>query len=338
MPSVMGALTHYFSGPGSAGVPYETAEGGWLVKPTDTQDALMSLPLECDDQLFEDIVEAISDFNDAWVEAADGSWVGEHENSRLIGGWNVFADHVKHRQRYFFTQRQDEEFGPDIGPSRLLNALGGVVSQLELIQSISVDTPFFRVRARAKTDAWPNDKENLGAPPSSRAAAGRMNPPGISYLYLALERPTAIAEVVQGPPCSLVVAQFGVHRDLTVLNLTDLPPVPSIFDHERLDEMELLLFLTAFVEKITRPVVKDGTEHVEYVPSQIVCEYFASAFKKDEVSLDGILYPSAVRQGGRNLVLFPQHNKGQDKFPDVQLNGAEEIVADNWQDLTKHLL
>jgi hypothetical protein len=68
---------------------------GWLIKPTDTQDALLSLPFDCNDQLFEDISRAISDFNNAWVEAADGCWVGERGNARLIGGWNAFADHVK---------------------------------------------------------------------------------------------------------------------------------------------------------------------------------------------------------------------------------------------------
>jgi len=334
MPAVMGALSHYFSPPGGAGVPYETAEGGWLVQPTDTQDALMSLPLECNDQLFEDIVDAISTFNDAWVEAANGSWVGEHENARLIGGWNVFADHVKHRQRYFFTQAQHEELGPDIEPSRLLHALGTVVSRLELIHSISSKTLFYRVRALARGDRLPKDKENLGAPPPSIAAAGRMNPPGISYLYLALEKPTAIAEVALGPPCSFVVAEFGVRRNLTVLNLTDLPAVPSMFNHERLSERELLLFLTTFVEKISQPVIKDGTEHVEYVPSQVVCEYFASAFKPNKITLDGILYPSAVRPGGRNLVLFPDHDGGEDRFPDVYLTGTAEAVAGNWEELT----
>ena len=329
MPSVMGALGHHFSSPENAGVPYETAEGGWLIEPTDTQDALMSLPFDCNDELFEDISRAISEFNDAWVEAADGSWAGEHENARLIGGWNAFADYVKHRQRYFFTQTPDEEFGPDIDPSRLLHALGDVVSRLALIQNISANTVFFRVRAKQNADAWPRDKNNLAAPPPAKAAAGRMNPPGISYLYLALEKPTAIAEVALGPPCSFVIAQFIVDRDLTILSLTNFPAIPSIFDHERLSEMELLLFLTAFTEKISQPVMKDGSEHVEYVPSQVVCEYFASVFKRDGVSLDGILYPSAVRPGGRNLVLFPQHDSAPDKFPEVNLQDATEVTAEN---------
>jgi RES domain-containing protein len=329
MPSVMGALNHFFSGPGNAGVPYETAEGGWLVQPTDTEDALVSLPLDCNDDLFQDISESISEFNDAWVQAAEGSWVGEHENARLIGGWNAFADHVKHEQRYFFTQRRSNEFGPDIAPSQLLYALGSVVTSLGLIRSIASKTPFYRVRALKTAEQWPRDKKHLSAPPSPLAAAGRMNPAGISYLYLALEQETAVAEVAIDPPSGYVVARFSAQTHLQVLDLTQIPDLPSIFDYQRLEERELLLFLIDFIDKISRPVVKDGREHVEYVPSQVVCEFFASVFRRDGVRLDGILYPSALRPGGRNLVLFPRHHSEEDTFPDVSLYASSEVTADN---------
>src|SRR5581483_4057045 len=330
MPSIMGALTHYFAEPAGAGVPYESAEGGYAIEPTDTQDALLSLPLECNDELFEEVADAISSQNDAWVEAADGHWASEQKNLELIHGWKRFAHHVKHRQRYFFSAAPPE-YGQDIEPSRLLPELGSVVSELKLISNVPSGSDLFRARIRSSSDTWPLDADNLGAPPPKKAAAGRMNPPGISYLYLALEYETALSEVFHGPPCSLAIGNFELQRQVRVLNLIDLPPRPSIYDHENLRLRELLIFLSAFVDAISSPVEKDGGEHIEYVPSQIVCEYFASVFDLER-PLDGILYPSAVRPGGRNLVLFPNFSN-REPFPHIALQGVEELNVETWADL-----
>lgn len=334
MPAVMGALTHYFAEPAAAGVPYESAEGGYCIEPTDTADALMSLPLECDDELFEDIVAAI--FNSAWVHAAGGHWSSEQRHQELIGSWERFVDHVKHRQRYFFTATK-AELWEDTAPSRLMPQIGGVVSDLGLIQQVQAETPVFRTRLRSATDNWPADTENLGAPPPEKATGGRMNPAGISYLYVALEPTTAVAEIVHGPPCSVATARFRTTQSLRILNLTNLPALPSVFDHERLFERESLLFLEEFVKAISRPVAKDGSEHIEYVPTQVVCEYFASVFQPD-APLDGLLYPSAVHRGGRNLVLFPHENpRSDERFPQVRFDGAETATAGDWAALFKLL-
>lgn len=330
MPAVMGALNHQFAEPAAAGVPYETREGGYAVDPTDTAEALMSLPLECHDELFEDVVAAI--FNDAWVYAAGGHWASMQTNQELIYGWQRFSEHVKHRQRYFFTLSEPDN-GPDIEPSRLMSELADVVSEVGLIERMEPDTPLFRVRLRSGSDPWPLDAENLGAPPPDKATAGRMNPPGISYLYLALDPATAAAEILRGPPCTLAVARFCTRRSLAVLNLTDLPEIPSLFDVDRLRKRELLLFLKEFVDAISRPVEKNGGEHVEYVPSQVVCEYFASVFRPDH-RLDGLLYPSAVHPGGRNLVLFPRHEEFEHVFPHVEFQEAWEEAVSDWTELS----
>ncbi len=330
MPAVMGALTHYYAEPASAGVPYESAEGGWLVEPTDTADALRSLSLECNDALFKDVVAAIS--NDAWVDAADGHWASVQKSKELLYGWQRFSEHVKHRQRYFFTAIEPEPW-QDIVPSRLMPELAAVASELGLIEQMDSDTPLFRVRLRSNSDPWPLNASNLGAPPADKATAGRMNPPGISYLYLALDPATAAAEILRGPPCTLAVARFRTRRSLALLNLADLPEIPSLFDVDRLRQRELLLFLKEFVDAISRPVEKNGGEHVEYVPSQVVCEYFASIFRPEE-PLDGLLYPSAVHPGGRNLVLFPRHEEFEHVFPHVEFQEAWEEAVSDWTELS----
>ncbi|MGL1932212.1 MAG: RES family NAD+ phosphorylase [Desulfotalea sp.] len=62
-----------------------------------------------------------------------------------------------------------------------------------------------------------------------KACAGRMNPAGISYFYLAQDSQTAYAEVIQKPPCTAALACFKPHRDLRLLNLGDIPSTPSVF-------------------------------------------------------------------------------------------------------------
>lgn len=44
-----------------------------------------------------------------------------------------------------------------------------------------------------------------------------------------------------------------------------------------------LLFLREFVKSITLPVVHDGREHIEYVPTQVLTEYF----RQQVTTLDG---------------------------------------------------
>ena len=300
MPGVMGALLHRYAEPAGAGVPYESQEGGYLVELTDTEDALLSLPFECNDELFQDVVAGIAHINDSWVPAGGGHWATAQESDELTWAWNSFVEEVTHRRRYFFGQGQD-----DHRPPSFPGALSKVATVLDLVTTIPPDTALFRVRVRKAGDTWCVCDEQMSAPPSGFALAGRMNPAGISYLYLALDEQTAIRDVVRRSPCQFAVAQFRATSPLQVLDLSVVPPLPSPFDHGRLMERDLIEFLRGFRDDIGKPVEKDGREHVDYVPSQIVCEYFSTVFRRDD-PIDGILYSSSVREGGKNLVLFPR--------------------------------
>lgn len=193
-----------------------------------------------------------------------------------------------------------------------------------------------RARVRVPGSTWAPDAQTMGAPPSGLATAGRMNPPGISYLYCALERETALGELAPTPPTVLVAARFSLRSDVRVLNLCDLPPAPSVFDIARNDALEWLGFLRSFAREISKPVRKDGSEHVDYVPSQVVCEWFAQVYRdgRGRAPLDGVLYPSAVVPGGQNLVLFPRRDASHTAtFEAVELQSFDELELDNWLEL-----
>jgi hypothetical protein len=128
-----------------------------------------------------------------------------------------------------------------------------------------------------------------------------MSADGVSVFYGSFERATAVAEAsVSMPPGRewvLTEAEWQCTRALQVLGLSELPPVPSIFEASG-EWRGAILFLREFVKSISAPVVHDGGEHIEYVPTLVLTEYFRKQVSAPDGSpLDGMVYPSAPRPG-----------------------------------------
>jgi RES domain-containing protein len=323
MALVAGTIGYFFCEPTQAGVPYE---GGWLVDPKDTDDVVYSVGLDCHDELFADIVGSFT--NDAWVPAAEGHWATPHPNEIYKYSWIRFEEWIKHETRFFFMRSSYPAMERDpheIEPGRMLSVVAHLVRDLGLVTDQAASQRLYRVRERTGGEGWPVDAESMGAPPADKARAGRMNPAGISYLYLSFDEATAIAEVVRSTPAQIAVAEFRATRTLRILDLTTLPPEPSIFDASRREQREGLLFLRDFVKAVCEPVSRDGREHIGYVPSQVVSEFFALVFRDSgRVGLDGIAYPSTVHHSGKNLVLFPTTRGLERGFDMVQFESARE--------------
>lgn len=335
MPAISTALHYYYNDPDSACVPWDK---GYVFEPdTSTEDALYNISLRCHDDLFIDIAGAFH--NIMWVETADGIWTGTHLSESLQYDWDRFVRTVKHECRYFFSSiSPEDEWSTELSPIALLHALGRMVSDLSLFKAIPPATHLYRVRIRDNTETWPLSMAELGPPPNEKANAGRMNPAGISYFYLAMDQQTALAEIINKPPCTAVIADFATIKDLLLLDLCNLPTTPSIFDEEKHRTRQLLIFLRAFIQDITQPIVKNGREHIDYVASQIVSEFFAREFQTvDKQRLNGVTYPSAIHPGGINIVLFPPPG-GHEAFVDlIYLSGSDEASIKTWADLMTRL-
>jgi RES domain-containing protein len=127
-----------------------------------------------------------------------------------------------------------------------------------------------------------------------------MNPPGVPMLYAAESPGVAIAEIRAK---SAYVGVFELLRDVTVLDLVDLPNVPGVFAGDERWRRLALSFLHDFRDDIMKPVARDERTHIDYIPTQIVTEFFRH-HGAGNVAFDGIRYPSAVVANGGNLVLF----------------------------------
>ena len=291
----------YYAEPANAGTPH--SDGAWIVSTVDTEEVLAELGFYPTGDLRDDIVGA--DRTGDWVEAANGHWADIQEEEIMLHSWSNFTRTIKHQTRFNF-QRVAEDIDPqEIHVTEMLNVIGEELRPL--IRALNSGTILYRARHLKHSEAKVMNGSMMGPPPKTLATAGRMNPAGIPYFYAAFDRSTAVAEI--GPPPADYLASacaFEVKRSLNVVDLNALPEPPSILAIDQKSERTKALFLREFVKSITKPVEKDGREHIDYVPSQVVCEFLAQIFlSNDGSTLDGIIYPSAANPGGTNLLVFP---------------------------------
>lgn len=303
--------------------PYESAEGGYQGVTYDTDEVMDDIvgDISRRDEVLTAIRESFDD--DIWVERNMFSLNGVH---KYVASWDRFSDAVKHRTRYFFDHDQDDDSHDTIPVPHMLDTLREMVEESGLIRTLQADLVLYRVRSHNKAEQC-TTRDALGPPPKDRAPSNRMSAAGISVFYGAFEMATAQVEasvsMPRNPKWTLTGAAWRCARPLRVLDLSELPPVPSIFAASR-EQRGALQFLWEFVKSITAPVVHDGREHIDYVPTQILTEYFRERVKgSDGSALDGIVYPSARRRGGRSVVVFASQ---EHLDPDGMWGGEEPLL------------
>jgi RES domain len=138
-----------------------------------------------------------------------------------------------------------------------------------------------------------------------------MSPAGISVFYGSTDPLTAIQETQEAGGEAASLGYFTTTQEMFVLDLTNLPRCPTFYTPDLSNTNASLGFLHRFVADAIQPIERDESEHIEYVPTQIVTEFFRYVFTfrgggdgQDENSIMGILYPSCRRRGGINCVLF----------------------------------
>ncbi len=295
------------------GVGWESREGGWLgASVYNTYDLLYDeLALEVE---HEDI---LSDLNSSIIM---GPWCkrdpyGLDENEMLINAWGKFSELVKHNARYvFFKKENNKSPYEDMDPVEILNSLGNIILRLGLIKTIDKNKEIFRVRI-TDIGSTINSAKELGSPPKEKALiANRMSPAGISMFYGAFDIETAISETYEPEENITKQAVFGVFnpiRELTVIDLSEKIEIPSLFDEENREDRFLLKFLQDFIRDFTKPIKRVDSAHINYVPTQIVTEYFKHLFPQTEFGrkIDGVVYPSSKASRAKCIVIFAESSQ-----------------------------
>jgi len=193
-----------------------------------------------------------------------------------------------------------------VSASRMLEAIGDVVDEVGVVKEIPAHTRLFRGRIGPSEKPYRTARK-LGPPPERKAVANRMSPAGIPMFYGAVDEFGAIAETMVGrlPKGKILnVGVFETIESMSVLDLTNVPGIPSLFSPLR-HFRPILRFLRSFVNDLSKPIKKDDRVHTEYVPTQIVTEYVRHSFHMDSGPLiQGIFYPSSRARGHIACVLF----------------------------------
>jgi len=315
--------------PDSVGVPYESAEGGYQGNVIDTYDLINDKLWDVftNEDLRQDIIGSF--------DAQGAMWCDRHfwtlpPQKALRYGWEEFTKLVKHHIRYVFLRASDDNRNyrgyEEIPPNLFLETLGQVIEEAGLVRMLPSNTRLFRARVHKRSKTLQNALD-LGPPPADKAVySNRMSPAGVSMFYGAFDRKTAIAEILDGSVKSgrvVTIAAFEIARTFPVLDLTKLPQVPSIFDSEERHKRPGIIFLRGFSTDLSRRIEKDGREHIEYVPTQVVTEYFRHVHIDQELGkIRGILYRSSQNSSGECCVMFFQNEQCCE-------------IAPNWNSVTE---
>ncbi|MCH5684612.1 RES family NAD+ phosphorylase [Niabella sp. W65] len=165
----------------------------------------------------------------------------------------------------------------------------------------------------------------MSAPPNKKAVyPNRFSPSGISMFYSAFDIDTAILETISRTDKYkkyVTIAEFEILENQIVVDFNKLPKIPSIFGIRDKKRYYLVLFLYSFVRDITQQITKDGKEHTEYVPTQVVTEFLRYPFNKNRKNkISGIIYPSSQNRNHKSAVFFWDDELSKEK---VKLNKLE---------------
>ncbi|MBI5543784.1 MAG: RES domain-containing protein [Deltaproteobacteria bacterium] len=284
--------------------------------------------LECEDALLQALEEADP------ADPRDGSepFVSRdatYENSPTdlsahFKTWERIKGELKYRRR-FFSDRARAFFGALFEELDQLRCppgrrrAGGASAPISVVWTVPVGTALFRARASDSTGALrailSRPARELAAPPPQKARAGRMNPEGISVFYGALESETCIAELRPSLGRMVVVGKFATAAPLRVLDFRRLDKAyrgekeASYFQRGASRLFQRRAFLRALHKLVAEPVHPDGES--DYLITQYLAEYLAHVRSP---GVQGIIFASAQRTKGTNVVVFPNGGGGR-PFP-----------------------
>lgn len=158
---------------------------------------------------------------------------------------------------------------------------------------------FYRARISSNGKKFP--PSGIGAPPVGQARAGRINPEGISVLYLADSIDTSLYEIRARLYDFVTVGQFKLKETIKVIDFSGLNRISPFITNQQ-DDISFVQYAVNFeclkiiANEIARPVRNDNA--LEYLPTQYICDFVHSQ------DYDGISYLSTVRQNGLNLAVF----------------------------------
>lgn len=193
---------------------------------------------------------------------------------------------------YFLLEKEvDSLLGPHV--SKLISHLPAGTRMHRA--RIGYDQKALPIWSMAMDDDWhfkPYSAKQLGAPPPRLAGNGRLNRPGVSFLYLCTNEETAISEVRPHPGHHVSVGAFESTRTIQVADFTKV----SILDYYRSDKLlEGYLMLKTIDDMFSKPVAPDDRGLYS------LTQFLSDGLRR--IGFEGVVYRSSVGSGS-NLAVF----------------------------------
>lgn len=310
-------------------LPYDGREGGYQGEVLTACELFPEIDY-CPNNafLYEDLLAEFSD--EHWCRR---NYFEMRDHERMLMGWSSFVRVIKHTRRYTFWTMGDaydeEHYHPDHIPiGTLLQEIGNWMRTADLFTVLPLDSELWRVRVHDASKCIATGRD-LGSPPHESATQpNRMSPDGVSMFYGSSDLVTACLETVN-PKCMerriVTGGMFRPIRPLQILDLHEVPEVPGFWD-PNVRMRAILTFLHRFSREISRPIKRDGVDHLDYVPTQALTEYVRYEMKTPAGNpVDGLCYSSS-RNRKRCYVIFADH--GQCEEPDKHADRDQLLELD----------
>ncbi|MFH1799119.1 MAG: RES domain-containing protein [Candidatus Omnitrophota bacterium] len=130
-----------------------------------------------------------------------------------------------------------------------------------------------------RIDINPLPPPEIDAPLSGKAIEGRINPKGISYLYLANSIETAISEVRPWLKQEVTVGRFSLGKDVLLVDASQDKHSRYVLSERKIEEPSEKWepFVWRDINQSFSIPVIFGEEHIHYVPTQYLSECFKNA-------------------------------------------------------------
>ena len=299
-------------GDASDHLPWDGEEKGYFHRNWDSEELLayvveLDLPKDDDNVLLGKLMGYLDDIT--WCER-NGLGLTDREYAQY--SWDYFRKVVMHQRRFFFLDYGPDPYEPEVyDPGHVLKDIFAFGIETGLFKGLPAGTHLYRARWEQAGERLETPQE-LGPPPESVAVqSNRMSPPGIVMFYACDDIETALLEAAEEPG-TFAVGCWKLLRTAVVLDLTDIPAIPLLFEYDpeggKYESRRALTFLHHVAEQMAQPAARDDRVHVDYVPTQIVTEFLRSRVTWEGSRIDGIRYRSSAHPDHASYALFATQN------------------------------
>lgn len=252
----------------------------------------------------------------------------------LTNRWNGLVDELKY-QRRFFSESVRSFFDAVFGAVENITSIQTSPTRFQrVVRHEDTGLVFYRSRIVGTAqipEVLGDPYKHVGPVPKQKSRAGRMNAEGVVVLYCSMEEQTAIAEL--RPAIGQISAVIELHssRPLRLLDFRLFERAlddgwAGLLDPQREATLATRKFLRTLHALISKPVVP-GKE-ADYLITQTMSEYLAYV---RQPGFDGIVFGSAQRRSGTNVVIFADSHSGANEkestFPVEYVSGSLEFYG-----------